>query len=57
MDVLLLTLVLVTFPAGVPRSVGVLQPILFLVLVSNSRTWARFWLNRGRSARSRGIAC
>ena len=47
MDVLLLTLVLVTFPAGVPRSVGVLQPILFLVLVSNSRAWARFWLNRG----------
>jgi FlaA1/EpsC-like NDP-sugar epimerase len=44
---LLLTLVLVTFPAGVPRSVGVLQPILFLVLVSNSRAWARFWLNRG----------
>ena len=32
---LLLVLVLVTFPAGVPRSVGVLQPILFLVLVSN----------------------
>jgi len=44
---LLLFLVLVTFPAGVPRSVGVLQPILFLVLVSNSRAWARFWLNRG----------
>ena len=45
--VLLLALVLLTFPAGVPRSVGVLQPILFLVLVSNSRAWARFWLNRG----------
>ena len=44
---LLLALVLLTFPAGVPRSVGVLQPILFLVLVSNSRTWARFWLNQG----------
>lgn len=45
--VLLLTVVMVTFPAGVPRSIGVLQPILFLVLVSNSRAWARFWLNRG----------
>ena len=45
--VLLLAVVLLTFPAGVPRSVGVLQPILFLVLVSNSRAWARFWLNRG----------
>jgi FlaA1/EpsC-like NDP-sugar epimerase len=44
---LLLALVLLTFPAGVPRSVGVLQPILFLVLVSNSRTWARFWLSQG----------
>jgi len=44
---LLLGLVLATFPAGVPRSVGVLQPVLFLVLVSNSRAWARFWLNRG----------
>lgn len=50
---MLLTIVLLTFPAGVPRSVGVLQPILFLVLVSNSRTWARFWLNRGSSRDSR----
>jgi FlaA1/EpsC-like NDP-sugar epimerase len=45
--VVLLILVLASFPAGVPRSVGLLQPILFLVLVSNSRAWARFWLNRG----------
>jgi FlaA1/EpsC-like NDP-sugar epimerase len=44
---LLLGLVLLTFPAGVPRSVGVLQPVLFLLLISNSRAWARFWLNRG----------
>ncbi|MET0660947.1 MAG: polysaccharide biosynthesis protein, partial [Steroidobacteraceae bacterium] len=44
---LLLGLVLLTFPMGVPRSVGVLQPIIFLGLVSNSRAWARFWLNRG----------
>ena len=51
--VLLLSLVLLTFPAGVPRSVGVLQPILFLVLVSNSRTWARFWLNQGSRRDSR----
>jgi len=44
---LFLGVVLATFPFGVPRSVGVLQPILFLGLVSNSRAWARFWLNRG----------
>jgi FlaA1/EpsC-like NDP-sugar epimerase len=43
----LLGLVFLTFPAGVPRSVGVLQPLLFLLLVSNSRAWARFWLNKG----------
>ena len=45
--VLLAALVFVTFPAEVPRSVGILQPIIFLALVSNSRAWARFWLNRG----------
>jgi FlaA1/EpsC-like NDP-sugar epimerase len=44
--VLFLGLVLLTFPAGVPRSVGVLQPVFFLMLVSNSRAWARFWLSR-----------
>jgi len=43
----LLGLVLLTFPAGVPRSVGVLQPLIFLLLVSNSRAWARLWLNKG----------
>jgi FlaA1/EpsC-like NDP-sugar epimerase len=42
----LLAIVLLTFPAGVPRSVGVLQPVLFLLLVSNSRVWGRFWLSR-----------
>ena len=44
---LLLALVLFTFPAGVPRSIGVLQPIVFFLLVSNTRAWARFWLNAG----------
>ena len=29
---------------GVPRSVGLIQPILFLLLVSTSRAMARFWL-------------
>jgi FlaA1/EpsC-like NDP-sugar epimerase len=43
---LLLLLVVVTFPAGVPRSVAVLQPIIFLVFVSNLRAWGRVWLNR-----------
>lgn len=44
---LFLALVFVTFPAGVPRSVGVLQPLVFLVLVSSTRSWARLWLIRG----------
>ena len=30
---------------GVPRSVGVLQPILFLLLAGGSRALARFWLS------------
>ena len=51
--VLLLVLVLVTFPAGVPRSVAVLQPMLFLLLISNTRAWARFWLNKGARGESR----
>lgn len=29
---------------GVPRSLGVLQPLIFLLLVSTSRAMARFWL-------------
>jgi FlaA1/EpsC-like NDP-sugar epimerase len=29
---------------GVPRSLGVLQPLLFLLLVGSSRALARFWL-------------
>ncbi len=49
----LLVLVLLTFPSGVPRSVGVLQPILFLLLVSNTRAWARFWLNKGAKGAER----
>lgn len=53
---LLLGLVLLTFPADVPRSVGVLQPLIFLLLVSNSRAWARFWLNKGaRGAEKRRL--
>jgi FlaA1/EpsC-like NDP-sugar epimerase len=51
--ILLLSLVLLTFPAGVPRSVGVLQPILFLLMVSSSRSWARFWLSRGSQKEQR----
>jgi FlaA1/EpsC-like NDP-sugar epimerase len=50
---LLLALVLVSFPADVPRSVGVLQPILFFFLVSNSRAWVRVWLNRSARQESR----
>ncbi len=29
---------------GVPRSLGILQPLLFLMLVGSSRAFARFWL-------------
>jgi FlaA1/EpsC-like NDP-sugar epimerase len=36
---------------GVPRSLGLLQPIVFLLLVGASRAFARFWL-AGLSAQS-----
>lgn len=41
----------------VPRSVGILQPLIFLLLVGGSRAMARFWLaslgQAGSAARSR----
>ncbi len=37
---------------GVPRSVGMIQPLLFLLLVGGSRAVARFWL-AGRSGLSK----
>jgi FlaA1/EpsC-like NDP-sugar epimerase len=37
---------------GVPRTIGLLQPLIFLVLVGTSRALARFWLSdAGRLAR------
>lgn len=33
---------------GVPRTVGLLQPLIFLVLVGTSRALARFWLSDPR---------
>jgi FlaA1/EpsC-like NDP-sugar epimerase len=38
---------------GVPRSLGVLQPVLFLLLVGSSRALARFWLANLDGARAR----
>lgn len=44
----LLFLILIFWaPVNVPRSVGLLQPLLFLILVGGSRAFARFWLNGG----------
>ena len=37
---------------GVPRSIGLIQPLLFLILVGGSRAMARFWL-AGLSVKSR----
>ncbi len=46
---LVLVLVWQKWP-GVPRSLGVLQPLIFLLLVGASRATARFWLaNMGRA--------
>jgi len=39
--------------AGIPRTIGLLQPLIFLVLVGVSRALARFWLsNPGKVARN-----
>ncbi len=43
--VLLLAVLLFAAWPGVPRSLGVLQPLLFLILVGASRAAARFWLS------------
>lgn len=42
-SVLFGTLLWVQWP-GVPRSLGILQPLVFLLLVGASRAFARFWL-------------
>lgn len=34
---------------GVPRSIGLLQPLLFLILIAMSRALIRFWLNPDRT--------
>ncbi len=43
--VMLLAVLLLAAWPGVPRSLGVLQPLLFLILVGASRAAARFWLS------------
>lgn len=42
--VLLLAILLWRQWLGVPRSLGILQPLMFLMLVGSSRAFARFWL-------------
>ena len=39
---------------GVPRSLGAMQPIIFVLLVGSSRAFARFWLASLGSAASQG---
>jgi FlaA1/EpsC-like NDP-sugar epimerase len=48
--VLFAVLVWLALP-GVPRSLGVLQPLLLLVLVGGSRAFARLWLSKADSSR------
>ncbi len=44
---ILSTVLLLAAWQGVPRSLGVLQPLIFLLLVGASRAMARFWLADG----------
>lgn len=50
--VLFFTTLLIFKWAGVPRSIGLIQPLIFLILVGGSRALARFWL-AGLSGKSR----
>ncbi len=43
--VLFFGFLLITRPEGVPRSMGILQPVLFLLGIAISRALVRFWLN------------
>ena len=43
-------------PEGVPRSLGILQPILFLLGVAISRALVRFWLNDASGHHTRHTA-
>ncbi|MEI2814063.1 MAG: hypothetical protein V9E91_10005 [Burkholderiaceae bacterium] len=54
--VLFFTTLLIFKWAGVPRSIGLIQPLIFLILVGGSRALARFWLARlsGKSRISEG---
>ena len=56
MYALLLFLILLLFRwEGVPRTLGLIQPLLFLLLVGGSRAIARFWL-AGWSSKARHAA-
>src|SRR5450830_910176 len=48
---LLTTVLLWRHWVGVPRTLGLLQPLIFLLLVGASRAWARFWLTNLGNAR------
>ena len=50
---LLLTILLWQKWQGVPRTLGVLQPLVFFLLVGASRAFARFWLAGVGSARQK----
>lgn len=53
---LLFFIALVVFKwSGVPRSIGLIQPLIFLLLVGSSRAVARFWL-AGWSSKARHAA-
>jgi FlaA1/EpsC-like NDP-sugar epimerase len=50
---ILLAILLVQKWPGVPRTLGVLQPLIFFLLVGGSRAFARFWLASLSAANSK----
>lgn len=47
--VLFFIVILLFSPAGVPRSVGIMQPLLLLLAIGSSRALARFWFHPGNT--------
>lgn len=39
--------IMLFLPAGLPRSIGILQPLLLLLAIGSSRAMARFWFHPG----------
>jgi FlaA1/EpsC-like NDP-sugar epimerase len=47
--------IILFFPPGISRSIGIIQPLLLLIAIGSSRAMARFWLHPGSESLS--VSC